>query len=101
MKKLLRKLCPVPLTNGGIFGLLILNFMFIGPLHKSYNTLITDPKDVVRSFYVEGVFKGYNKRHQTSPSTLIIASGDKTYTIVVSDKYHRHIPLCQATSRLY
>ena len=91
MKKLLRKLFPVPLTNGGLFVLLLMNCMCSGPLHSSYNRLITDPKDVVRSFYVEGVFERYNKRYKTSPSTLIIASGEKTYTIVVSDKYHRHI----------
>ena len=90
MKKLFRKLFPVPLSNGGIFGVLILNFMFIGPLHSSYNRLTTDQKDV-RSFYVEGVLKRYNKGHQTIPSSLTIASGDKTFTIVVSDKYHRHI----------
>ena len=90
MKKLLRKLFPVPLTNGGIFGLLILNFIFSGPLHSTYGKLITDQKDV-RSFYVEGVFERYNKSHQRSPSTLTIASGDNTYTIAVPDKYHRHI----------
>ena len=90
MKKLLRKLFPVPLSNGGLFALLILNFMWSGPLHSSYDRLITDPKDV-RSFYVEGIFKRYNKRYNRMPSSLTIASGDKTYTMVVKDKYHRHI----------
>ena len=90
MKKLLRKLFPVPLTNGGIFGLLILNFIFSGPLYSSYGKLITDQKDV-RSFYIEGVFKEYNKSYKNSPSSLIVASGDKTYTIRFSDKYNLHI----------
>ena len=91
MKKLLRKLFPVPLTNGGIFALLILNFMFSGPLHSSYGRLMIDPKNAVRSFYVEGVFKRYNRGYRGSDRKLIIASGEKTYTIVFSDKYNMHI----------
>ena len=90
MKKLLRKLFPVPLTNSGLFGLLILNLMFSGPIHGAYNRYTTDKKDV-RSFYIEGVFERYSKRYKNSPSALIIASGEKTYTIVVSDKYNMHI----------
>ena len=54
MKKLLRKLFPVPLTNGGLFGLLILNLMFSGLLHNAYNRYTTDKKDV-RSFYIEAL----------------------------------------------
>ena len=90
MKKLLRKLFPVPLTNGGLFVLLLMNLMFSGQLHGIYNRYTTDKKDV-RSFYIEGVFNRYNKRYKSSPSALIIASGEKTYTIVFSDKYNMHI----------
>ena len=90
MKKLLRKLFPVPLTNGGLFSLLILNLMFSGPLHKIYNRYTTDKKDV-RSFYIEGVFERYNRGYRGSDRKLIIASGEKTYTIVFSDKYNMHI----------
>ena len=90
MKKLLRKLFPVPLTNGGLFVLLILNLMFSDLLHNTYNRHITDKKDV-RSFYIEGVFERYSRGYSGSDRKLIIASGEKTYTIVFSDKYNRHI----------
>ena len=69
MKKLLRKLFPVPLSNGSLFVLLIMNFICSGLLFKSYDRLITDPKDVERSFYVEGVFKEYIRGYQGSPSS--------------------------------
>ena len=91
MKKLLRKLFPVPLTNGGLFVLLILNYMFSGPLHQSYDTLITDPKDVERSFYVEGVFKEYIKGYRGTSRRLLIASDDETYFMDFWDKYSSHI----------
>ena len=90
MKKLLRKLFPVPLTNGGLFVLLILNLMFSGPLHNTYNRYTTDKKDV-RSFYIEGVFERYRKGYKSIPSALIIASGEKTHIIAFSDKYNMHI----------
>ena len=86
MKKLLRKLFPVPLTNGGLFALLILNFIWSGLLSQTYYKLTTDQKDV-RSFYVEGVFKKYIKGHKGSSRKLRIASDDETYHITFSDKY--------------
>ena len=91
MKKLLRKLFPVPLTNGDIFALLILNFMFSGLLLQSYDTVITDPKDVERSFYVEGVFKEYIKGHRGTSRSLLIASDGETYHMDFWDKYSSHI----------
>ena len=54
------------------------------------NRYTTDKKDV-RSFYIEGVFERYSRGHRGSNRKLIIASGEKTYTIVFSDKYNRHI----------
>ena len=90
MKKLLHKLFPVPLTNGGLFVLLILNLMFSGLLHKSYDRLITDPKDV-RSFYVEGVFKEYIRGHKGSNRKLLIASDGETYRMTFWDKYSSYI----------
>ena len=90
MKKLLRKLFPVPLTNSGLFGLLILNLMFSGPLYRTYDKLTTDQKDV-RSFYVEGVFKEYIKGHKGSHRKLLIASDDETYHITFWDKYSSDI----------
>ena len=90
MKKLLRKLFPVPLSNGTLFGLLILNLMFSGPLHGTYNRYTTDKKDV-RSFYIEGVFERYSRGHKGSSRKLIIASGSETYPITFSDKYSSHI----------
>ena len=90
MKKLLRKLFPVPLSNGEIFVLLLMNFICSGLLHEGYDKLTTDQKDV-RSFYVEGVFKEYIKGHKGGDSNLLIASGDKTYNIAFSDKYNMHI----------
>ena len=90
MKKLLRKLFPVPLTNGGLFVLLILNLMFSGPIHGAYNRYTTDKKDV-RSFYIEGVFERYSRGHKGSSRKLIIASGSETYPITFSDKYSSHI----------
>ena len=90
MKKLLRKLFPVPLTNGGLFGLLLLNFMFAGYLLNSYDTFTTDQKDV-RSFYIEGVFKRYSRGYKGSHRKLIIASGGETYPITFWDKYSSHI----------
>ena len=86
MKKLLRKLFPVPLTNGGLFVLLLMNFIVSGQLHRSYDKLITDPKDV-RSFYVEGVFKRYSKGYKGSHPKLMIASDGETYPITLWDKY--------------
>ena len=91
MKKLLRKLFPVPLTNGGLFALLLMNFMCSGLLYKSYDKLTTDPKDVERSFYVEGVFKEYIKGHKGSSRKLLIASDGETYFIDFWDKYSSHI----------
>ena len=90
MKKLFRKLFPVPLSNGGLFTLLILNLMSSSLLHNAYNRYTTDKKDVC-SFYIEGVFERYSRGHRGSNRKLIIASGEKTYTIVFSDKYNRHI----------
>ena len=86
MKKLLRKLFPVPLTNGGLFALLLMNFICSGLLHKSYDKLITDQKDVC-SFYVEGIFKEYIKGHKGSHRKLIIASNGETYRMTFWDKY--------------
>ena len=90
MKKLLRKLFPVPLTNGGLFGLLLMNFMVAGYLLNSYDTFTTDQKDV-RSFYIEGVFKRYSRGHKGDHRKLIIASGGETYPITFWDKYSSHI----------
>ena len=90
MKKLLRKLFPAPLTNGEIFVLLIMNFICGGLLHKSYDRLITDQKDV-RSFYVEGVFKEYIRGYQRSPRRLVIASDGKTYGMAFLGEYSFHI----------
>ena len=86
MKKLLRKLFPVPLTNGGLFVLLLMNGMCSGQLHRSYDKLITDQKDVP-SFYVEGVFKRYSKGHKGSHRKLIIASGGETYPMTFWDRH--------------
>ena len=86
MKKLLRKLFPVPLTNGGLFTLLILNLMASGPLLESHDKFTTDRKNV-RSFYVEGVFKRYSKGYQGAHRKLIIASGGETYPMTFWDKY--------------
>ena len=79
------------MTNGGLFVLLLMNFICGGLLHKSYNKLITDPKDVERSFYVEGVFKEYIKGHQGSSRKLLIASDGETYLMNFWDKYSSHI----------
>ena len=86
MKKLLRKLFPVPLTNGGIFVLLLMNCMCSGSLHSSYDKFKTDQKDVP-SFYVEGVFKRYSKGHKGSHRKLIIASGGETYPMTFWDRH--------------
>ena len=86
MKKLLRKLFPVPLTNGGLFVLLLMNCMCSGSLHSSYDKFTTDQKDV-RSFYVEGVFKEYSKGHKGSHRSLIIASGGETYPMTFWDRH--------------
>ena len=86
MKKLLRKLFPVPLSNGGLFVLLLMNCMCSGSLHSSYDKFKTDQKDV-RSFYVEGVFKRYSAAHKGSHPKLIIVSDGETYPITLWDKY--------------
>ena len=86
MKKLLRKLFPVPLTNGGLFVLLLMNCMCSGQLHRSYDKFTTDQKDV-RSFYVEGVFKRYSKGYKGSHRKLIIASGGETYPMTFWDRH--------------
>ena len=90
MKKLCRKLFPVPLSNGGLFTLLILNLMFSGPLHGTYNQYTTDQKDV-RSFYIEGVFKRYSKGRNAGDPQLIIVSDGETYPMAFWDKYNMHI----------
>ena len=90
MKKLLRKLFPVPLTNGSLFVLLIMNFICGGLLHKSYDKLTTDPRDV-RSFYVEGVVKEYIGGYQSSPRRLVIVSDGKTYSMAFLGEYSSHI----------
>ena len=87
MKKLLRKLFPVPLSNGGLFTLLLINSMWSGSLYYSYDKFTTDQKDV-RSFYIEGVFKRYSKGYKGDGSKLIISSGSETYAIAFSDKYN-------------
>ena len=87
MKKLLRKLFPVPLSNGSLFVLLIMNFICSGLLFKSYDRLITDTKDVERSFYVEGVFKEYIRGYQGSPRKLLIVSDGKTYRITFRGRH--------------
>ena len=86
MKKLLRKLFPVPLTNGGLFALLLINCMCSGQIYRSYDKLTTDQKDV-RSFYVEGVFKEYIRSNNGSHRKLIIASGGKTYPMTFWDRH--------------
>ena len=86
MKKLCRKLFPVPLTNGEIFALLLVNFMFSGLLHKSYDKFTTDQKDV-RSFYVEGVFKEYIKGHKGTSRKLLIASDGEIYRMKFWDRH--------------
>ena len=86
MKKLLRKLFPVPLTNGALFALLLMNFMCSGLLHKSYDKFTTDQKDV-RSFYVEGFFKEYKKGGRGSPRKLLIASDGETYFMTFWDRH--------------
>ena len=90
MKKLFRKLFPVPLSNGGLFTLLLVNLIASDPLHYSYDKFTTDQKDV-RSFYIEGVFKRYSKGHKGSHRKLMIASGGETYPMTFWDKYSYHI----------
>ena len=90
MKKLLRKLFPVPLSNGGIFTLLLMNLAFSGLLLYSYDKFTTDQEDV-HSFYIEGVFKRYSKGYQGDHRRLIIASGGETYAMTFWDKYSSHI----------
>ena len=90
MKKLLRKLFPVPLTNGGLFVLLLMNSMCSSPLLQIHYKFTTDQKDV-RSFYVEGVFKEYIKGDKSSYRKLLIASDGETYAITFWDKYSSHI----------
>ena len=90
MKKLLRKLFPVPLSNGGLFTLLLVNLMASGPLYYSYDKFATDQKDV-RSFYIEGVFKRYSKGYKGDHRKLIIATGGETYPMTFWDKYSYHI----------
>ena len=90
MKKLLRKLFPVPLSNGGLFTLLLMNCMCSGPLLQSHNKFTTDQKDV-RSFYIEGVFKRYSRGYKGSHRKLIIASGGETYPMTFWDKHTRDI----------
>ena len=86
MKKLLRKLFPVPLTNGGLFVLLLMNGMCSGQLHRSYDKFTTDQKDV-RSFYVEGIFKRYSPAYKGSHSKLIIVSDGETYPMTFWDRH--------------
>ena len=90
MKKLLRKLFPVPLTNGGLFVLLLMNCMCSGPLLQIHDQFTTDQKDV-RSFYIEGVFKRYSPAYKGDHRRLIIASDGETYAITFWDKYSSHI----------
>ena len=86
MKKLLRKLFPVPLTNGGLFVLLLMNGMCSGPLLQSYDKFTTDQKDM-RFFYVEGIFKRYSPAYKGSHPKLMIVSDGETYPITLWDKY--------------
>ena len=44
MKKLCRKLFPVPLSNGGLFTLLILNLMASGSILESHDKFTIDIK---------------------------------------------------------